>query len=64
MKTSDVTDTLERALEATGLDQVKVLHRSRLLSDNGPCHICDRLADYLEDNGMTHTTGTPYLRQT
>jgi len=35
MKTGDVTDTLELALQASGCDQVAVLHKPRLLSDNG-----------------------------
>ena len=36
MKAEDVTDTLELALQASGLDQINVTHRPRLLSDNGP----------------------------
>ncbi len=36
MSASDVSDTLDDALTFTGLDQVKVRHRPRLLSDNGP----------------------------
>jgi transposase InsO family protein len=35
MKASDVTDTLELALEASGCDQVDIHHKPRLLSDNG-----------------------------
>ena len=35
MKAEDVTATLERALQASGLDKVRVVHRPRLLSDNG-----------------------------
>ena len=35
MKTEDVTETLNLALQASGLDQVHVAHRPRLLSDNG-----------------------------
>ena len=30
---------LNLALEETGLDQANVVHRPRLLSDNGPCYI-------------------------
>jgi len=36
MGASDVSDTLDDALTFTGLDQVKVRHKPRLLSDNGP----------------------------
>jgi putative transposase len=64
MAASDVEDTLNLALEETGLDQANVVHRPRLLSDNGPCYISGQLADYLEDKGMTHTRGAPYHPQT
>ena len=64
MAATDVQDTLTLALEATGLDQVNVVHKPRLLSDNGPCYISGDLAEYLEDRGMTHTRGAPYHPQT
>ena len=64
MAVSDVQDTLNQALEATGLDQANVVHRPRLLSDNGPCYISGDLAEYLEDKDMTHTRGAPYHPQT
>ena len=41
-----------------------VVHRPRLLSDNGLCYISRELADYLDDKGMTHTRGAPYHPQT
>jgi len=64
MAASDVQDTLNQALEETGLDQANVVHRPRLLSDNGPCYISGELAEYLEDKGMPHTRGAPYHLQT
>jgi len=64
MSTSDVSDTLDDALGFTGLDQVKVKHKPRLLSDNGPCYVSGELSDYLQANGMTHTRGRPYHPQT
>ena len=64
MAATDVQDTLNLALEATGLDQANVVHKPRLLSDNGPCYISGDLAEYLEDRGMTHTRGAPYHPQT
>jgi hypothetical protein len=33
------------------LNQVKVLHRPRLLSDNGPSYVSSELGKWLEDNG-------------
>ena len=64
MAASDVQDTLDQALAETGLDYANVVHRPRLLSDNGPCYVSGELAAYLKDKGMTHTRGAPYHPQT
>ncbi|MBA4228214.1 MAG: IS3 family transposase [Hyphomonas sp.] len=64
MATSDVQDTLNLALQASGLGTANVVHRPRLLSDNGPSYISGDLADYLADKGMKHTRGAPYHPQT
>jgi len=64
MKASDVTDTLELAIKASGCDQVDVRHRPRLLSDNGASYIAGELADWLDDKGMDHVRGAPYHPQT
>jgi hypothetical protein len=34
-----VKHTLDQALAATGVDHVRVRHRPRLLSNNGPAHV-------------------------
>ena len=39
MKTSDVTDTLELTLQASGCDKAHVTHKPRLLSDNGSSYV-------------------------
>lgn len=64
MAASDVTDTLELALQASGCDQVNVRHRPRLLSDNGPSYISSELAEWLDENDMDHVRGAPYHPQT
>tara|TARA_B100000212_G_C26954515_1_gene355792 strand:- start:44 stop:514 length:471 start_codon:yes stop_codon:yes gene_type:complete len=64
MSAGDVSDTLDDALAFAQLNQVKVQHRPRLLSDNGPCYVSAELADYLKENGMSHTRGRPYHPQT
>ncbi len=64
MSASDVSDTLDDALSFTGLDEVKINHKPRLLSDNGPCYTSGELAGYLEENGLSHTRGRPYHPQT
>ena len=43
MKAGDVTDTLTIALQASGLASAKVIHRPRLLSDNGSSYIAGDL---------------------
>ena len=48
MRAEDITDTLELALAASGCDNTKVLHKPRLLSDNGPSYIAAELAEWIE----------------
>ena len=55
----DVTSTLELALQASGLDQINVAHRPRLLFDNGPSYVSVELAAWLEQD-MPHIRGAPY----
>jgi putative transposase len=64
MGTTDVTETLDRALAVSGADQVQVRHRPRLLSDNGPAYVSGELREYLHERGMGHTRGAPYHPQT
>jgi len=64
MKVGDVTDTLDLALQASGCDRATVLHKPRLLSDNGSSYISGELADWLEDRQMDHVRGAPYHPQT
>ena len=64
MRTEDVTDTLDLALEASGCDQVHVAHKPRLLSDNGSSYVSGELAEWLQDKGMKHSRGAPYHPQT
>ena len=71
MKADDVTKTLKLALEASGCDGANVVHKPRLLSDNGSsyisgdlAYISGDLADWLESQGMDHVRGAPYHPQT
>jgi transposase InsO family protein len=64
MNHSDVEQTLDLAIAATGVKQVAVKHRPRLLSDNGSAYISGNLADYLTKQGIRHTRGAPYHPQT
>ena len=60
MASSDVTDTLQDALEVTGLKQARVHHKPRLLSDNGPCYVSGELKRWLAEQQIEHTHGAPY----
>ena len=60
MTTEDVKDTLDIAIEKTGIDKVKVKHKPRLLSDNGPSYLSKDLKEYLGQKQMDHTRGAPY----
>ncbi len=64
MKAEDVTETLESALQASGCDQANVVHKPRLLSDNGSSYISGDLAEWLDDRQMDHVRGAPYHPQT
>ena len=44
-------DTLDLALQASGCDQVHVVHKPRLLSDNGSSYVSGDLAEWLKDRG-------------
>ena len=64
MKTSDVTETLDLALKASGCDGARVRHKPRLLSDNGPSYVSAELADWLNTKQIDHVRGAPYHPQT
>ena len=64
MRTEDVADTLDLALQASGCDQVHVVHKPRLLSDNGSSYVSGELAEWLGKKGMKHSRGAPYHPQT
>ncbi|WP_240932083.1 IS3 family transposase, partial [Parasedimentitalea denitrificans] len=64
MRAEDVTDTLDLALQVSGCDQVHVVHKPRLLSDNGSSYVSGDLAEWLQDKGMKHSRGAPYHPQT
>ena len=59
MAAADVTDTLQLALQASGLNQSDFDQRPRLLSDNGPSYVASELSEWLDDQSMPHTRGRP-----
>src|SRR3546814_113800 len=57
MRADDVTETLDLALMASGCDSATVLHKPRLLSDNGPSYIAGELAEYIEAKKKSNENG-------
>jgi putative transposase len=64
MQVSDVTDTLNLALAASGCASANVQHKPRLLSDNGPSYIAADLAKWLSRRNIEHIRGAPCHPQT
>jgi transposase InsO family protein len=64
MRATDVIETLDEALAITGVDQIQINHRPRLLSENGSAYVSGELRDYLDERKMTHARGAPYHPQT
>ena len=60
MSAQDVKNTLDLAVQESGIDKAKIRHRPRLLSDNGACYIAKDLQEYLAEKEMAHTRGRPY----
>ena len=61
MKADDVMQTVERAMQKTGLSEK---NPPKLLSDNGACYISKDLAEYLDDWNIKHVRGRPMHPQT
>lgn len=51
------------ALAASGCDCATVLHKPRLLSDNGPSYVASELAAYIEAQSMSHLLSAPFHPQ-
>ena len=60
MNATDAEETLKLALQKAEIEQVKVYHRPRLLSDNGSAYHSKDLAGFLTRWRMQHIFGAPY----
>jgi len=60
MNAQDAEDALKIALAKAEIDKVKVYHKPRLLSDNGPAYHSADLAQFLKERRIKHIHGAPY----
>ena len=64
MTSDSFIEVVQEAVDRTGMDQVPVTDRTRLLSDNGPGYVSRAFRDYLGMVGIKHILASPFHPQT
>jgi len=64
MSANSLIEVVQEAVDATGMTDVPVEDRTRLLSDNGAGYISRSFRDYLNLVGIRHILAAPYHPQT
>ena len=64
MTSGSLIEVVQEAVDRTGMDQVPVADRTRLLSDNGPGYVSRAFRDYLRMVGIKHILAAPFHPQT
>ena len=57
-------EVVQDAVDMTGMTEVPVADRTRLLSDNGSGYVSRAFGDYLRLVGISHILATPFHTQT
>jgi putative transposase len=64
MSANSLIEVVQKAVDATGMTEVPVEDRTRLLSDNGSGYVSRTFRDYLHLVGIRHILAAPYHPQT
>jgi putative transposase len=64
MSSNSLIEVVQEAIDATGMTDVPVEDRTKLLSDNGPGYISRAFRDYLHLVGIGHILAAPFHPQT
>ena len=64
MASDSFIEVVQEAVDRTGMDQVPIEDRTRLLSDNGPGYVSRAFRDYLGMVGIKHILAMPFHPQT
>jgi putative transposase len=64
MSANSFIEVIQEAVDATGMTDVPVEDRTRLLSDNGAGYVSRTFRDYLRLVGISHILAAPYHTQT
>ena len=59
MTSDSFIEVVQEAVDRTGMDQIPIEDRTRLLSDNGPGYVSRAFRDYLGMVGIKHILATP-----
>ena len=64
MTSDSFIEVVQEAVDRTGMDQIPIEDRTRLLSDNGPGYVSRAFRDCLGMVGIRHILATPFHPQT
>ncbi len=64
MSANSLIEVIQEAVDATGMTEVPVEDRTKLLSDNGPGYVSRSFRDYLRLVGIGHILSAPFHPQT
>jgi transposase InsO family protein len=64
MAAGSLIDVVQKAVDATGMTDVPVEDRTKLLSDNGPGYLSGKFNEYLRLVGIRHIIAAPYHPET